>query len=374
MPQRPSSLPPSRRLPLALLLCGALFLLQQPAAAAPSGTNSKTAKNSKSPKSAQQAKPAKPKATSKATPKAKAGQARKQALAAPVETCPPAAKPPSPEALQAAQARASDRGLLWRLSKDGRQAYLYGSIHVGKLDWAIPGPKLAAALQDSDMLALELDPADPAVQQQMSAGLSLRRLEPDAPLRQRLDRHEAKACLPKGSLATIPHPLMQAFTLTLVEARREGLDPAYAQEQVLSGMAHSVQRPVVSLETVELQLDALLPREPAEAMEATSELLDLLEQGKARPVLKRLAEAWERSDLDTLANYEQWCECARNAAERAQLQRLNDARNPHLAERIDALIQAGHRPFAAVGALHMTGPQALPRLLERRGYQLERLQ
>ncbi|MFY8117527.1 MAG: TraB/GumN family protein [Roseateles sp.] len=370
MPQRPSSPAPARRLPLALLLCGTLFLLQQPAAAAPSGTSSKTAKNSKSSKSAKQAKPAKP----KATPKAKASQARKQALAAPGPTCPPVAKPPSPEALQAAQARASDRGLLWRLSKDGRQAYLYGSIHVGKLDWAIPGPKLAAALQDSDMLALELDPADPAVQQQMSAGLSLRRLEPDAPLRQRLERHEAKACLPKGSLAAIPHPLMQAFTLTLVAARWEGLDPAYAQEQVLSGMAHSVQRPVVSLETVELQLDALLPREPAEAMEATSELLDLLEQDKARPVLKRLAEAWERSDLETLANYEQWCECARNAAERAQLQRLNDERNPNLAERIDALIQAGHRPFAAVGALHMTGPQALPRLLEQRGYQLERLQ
>jgi uncharacterized protein YbaP (TraB family) len=60
-------------------------------------------------------------------------------------------------------------------------------------------------------------------------------------------------------------------------------------------------------------------------------------------------------------------------AERAQLRRLNDARNPFLAERIDALITQGHRLFAAVGALHMTGPQALPRLLEQRGYRLERL-
>jgi hypothetical protein len=288
--------------------------------------------------------------------------------------CPPGPEMPEPAALQAAQARAQDRGLLWRLSKAGRSvAYLYGSIHVGKLDWAVPGPRLAAALRDSDTLALELDPGDPAVQQQLAAGLARRPLSPDPALRARLARLARAACLPEGALAG-QHPLMQAFTLTLLAARWEGLDAGYAQEQVLSGLARAQQRPVLSLETPEQQLAALLPAERREALRMTQELLDLLEQGKARPVLRRLAEAWARSDLQALEDYEQWCECVASEADRAQLRRLNDARNPALAARIDALIGQGHRLFAAVGALHMTGPQSLTLLLEQRGYQVERLQ
>jgi uncharacterized protein YbaP (TraB family) len=33
----------------------------------------------------------------------------------------------------------------------------------------------------------------------------------------------------------------------------------------------------------------------------------------------------------------------------------------------------GRRVFAAVGALHMVGPQSLPRLLERQGFRVERI-
>ena len=55
------------------------------------------------------------------------------------------------------------------------------------------------------------------------------------------------------------------------------------------------------------------------------------------------------------------------------LARLNDARNPAMAERIAALHGEGRRVFAAVGALHMTGAQGLPRLLRERGFTVERV-
>lgn len=294
--------------------------------------------------------------------------ARAQTAAPP---CPPPPEPPGAAALRAAQA--SDRGLLWRLSKEGRaSAYLYGSIHVGRPDWSMPGPQLARALDESDTWALELDPADPAVQRALAEGLARRPLQPDAELRARLARQAALACLPEGALEGL-HPLMQAFALSLLAARWDGLDAGYAQEQILSQRARALQRPVVSLESVEIQLAALLPETPAEALAQSRELLEQLEQDKVRPTLRRLGEAWARGDLAALEAYEQWCDCVQSEAERDQLRRLNDARNPFLAERIDALITRGHRLFAAVGALHMTGPQALPRLLEQRGYRLERL-
>ena len=53
--------------------------------------------------------------------------------------------------------------------------------------------------------------------------------------------------------------------------------------------------------------------------------------------------------------------------------RLLDARNPGLAERIDALHTSGQRVFAAVGSLHMIGRTGLPALLARRGYTVERI-
>jgi hypothetical protein len=57
--------------------------------------------------------------------------------------------------------------------------------------------------------------------------------------------------------------------------------------------------------------------------------------------------------------------------ERRYLQRLNDERNGPIADKLVALHASGRRFFAAVGALHMTGPQALPQLLRARGFQVE---
>ena len=74
-----------------------------------------------------------------------------------------------------------------------------------------------------------------------------------------------------------------------------------------------------------------------------------------------------------IENYAQWCECADTAQDRAFLRRLNDERNAPMAERIEALHGEGKRVLVAVGALHMTGEQGLPRLMAARGFTVERL-
>ena len=59
---------------------------------------------------------------------------------------------------------AKDHGFLWRVARDGRSSYLYGTIHAAKAEWMFPGPLTLAALAASDTLALELDVLDPDVQ------------------------------------------------------------------------------------------------------------------------------------------------------------------------------------------------------------------
>lgn len=279
-----------------------------------------------------------------------------------------------PQLPAASAAPAADRGLLWRLRKNGRISYLYATLHLGRAGWLSPGPRLEAALRSSQVLALEIDASDAATQRQLAElSAASPAVQPDPALRELLRRRARAACLPPDALATL-HPLMQAMTLTLLEARRDGLDAGFAAEQMLLDRAKALGLRVAALETASAQLALLLPSDPLEAREQARQALEQLEQDGARPVMRRLAEAWERGDLDELERYEQWCDCANDDKERAWLRQLNDGRNPALAAGIAALHDGGAAVFAAVGALHMTGPQALPKLLTLHGFGVERVE
>jgi uncharacterized protein len=286
--------------------------------------------------------------------------------------CPPQASPPTPQQMQEANARAKDRGFLWRATKDGRTHHLYGTIHVGTLDWAFPGPKVRAALLDAEAMAFELDPLDPAIQNSLRSGAGAApKLAPA--VSERLAKQIERACLPAQALASL-HPMMQAVTVLLMDAAREGLQVGYGQEFALAGFARARSLRVISLETPERQMAALIPADPAKAERLVALTIDQLEGGQSRRVLKRMADAWERGDLDELTNYERWCDCMNSAEERAMMVALNDERNPAMADKIAALHGEGKRLFVAVGALHMTGAKALPSLLAARGFRVERVE
>jgi uncharacterized protein YbaP (TraB family) len=268
----------------------------------------------------------------------------------------------------AAGAPAKDRGLMWRITRDGRTSWLFGTLHVGKPAWRRLGPQLSAALKASDVLALEIDPSDPALLKALSEVLPPASLP--EPVAARLDRAFARACVASESLAML-HPVLQATTLTVLEARWLGMDSNYALENLL--LAQMRGRRVLSLETAAQQKAALLPDDPAEAMSLLEQSLAQLEDQSSRRVLARMAQAWEAGDLAALEDYDRWCECISNDSDRALMRKLNDERNPQLADGIEAQHRQGRRVFAAVGALHMTGEQSLPRLLAQRGFKVERI-
>jgi len=280
--------------------------------------------------------------------------------------CPPQPALPTAQQTEAWSTRAPDRGLLWRISRDGRSSYLYGSLHIGKADWAYPGPALRAAWAATEVLAVELDPAD------VGPALAAMKQEPLAPaLARRIELRAQAACLPPNALSTLP-TMLQLSMLTLLEARYDGFDVGFGQDLMLLTRAKAEGRPVQSLESVQEQLEALEPT-AAELPTVVDGTLKQLQRGQVRAPLRKLAETWSRGDLKTLANYSRWCACADSPAERAWLKRVNDDRNVQLAARIDALHGAGQSLLVAVGALHMSGPQALPRLLAARGFEVQAL-
>ena len=287
--------------------------------------------------------------------------------------CPALPQPPSPAQIEEGTKRARDRGFLWRVSRDGRTSFLYGTIHVGRLEWLFPGPEVLQAVRSSDVVALELDILDPQMGQRLRDGMALKTgHDLPRPLKERLQTQLKVACLPEEILTTTA-PLMVATTLTMMAGRREGLDPAYAIDPIYAGMARGLGKPVASLETPELQLDLLLGGSPREIEAAVESALDDLERGEAGPLVGRMADMWANGQLGELENYEKWCECVETDLDRRMMQRLLDDRNPGLAKGIAEIHASGKTVFAAVGSLHMIGRTGLPALLEGRGYKVERV-
>ncbi len=295
------------------------------------------------------------------------------AAAAPATDCPPPARALTPESFRAGLAEARDRGFFWRITKDGRTSYLYGTVHAARYEWMFPGPTLQSAVRSADVLALELDILDPQIQRRLGAAIRAREGDTlPAPLAERLQRRMAAECADEAAYASFA-PEFAVASLGMLAARRDGLDPSHAIDLVLDLYARDVGRPVVSLETPESQLQALRLPTREQTLDFVRDALDDLDSGKSRPLVRRIARIWTESDYADLDRYEQWCGCVDTEAEAAAMRRLLGDRNPGLADGIDAIHHSGRSVFAAVGSLHMIGANGLPALMKVRGYTVEQV-
>lgn len=286
--------------------------------------------------------------------------------------CPPVPRPPSAEEQAAGTRDARDRGMLWRAEKNGRTSWLYGTIHMGKVSWTFPGPTVRAALERSDTLALELDPLDPDTQRKLQAGMARNAsLKLTPALQHRLRSQFRRACM-QAEYAELLAPEMLAASLTMSASAHDGFHALFGIDLSLAQLARTMNKPVIALETVERQLAGLISTNEADLRDNMAQMLDDLERDRVRPLARRLARAWEAGLDDELRRFPAWCDCVRTPRARAQLKLLLDDRNPGLADSVDRLHTSGKSVFAAVGSLHLVGPQGLPALMARRGYTVTR--
>ncbi len=196
-------------------------------------------------------------------------------------TCPPSVVVPTQAELAQAGRNARDHGALWRFEKDGRAGYLYGTIHIANLEWAMPGPTIRRALRDAETVAIEADPGNPAT----GAGMAAPQKPHEAPslppkLLDRLRAQAARACEPWESLEAMP-PLMMVTRLTLLDARWDGLHTDYSIEAVLASFARKTGKNLATLETVAIQRAALVAGSPAEQAVEVEQRLMAVENGSA---------------------------------------------------------------------------------------------
>ena len=269
-------------------------------------------------------------------------------------------------------AQARDRGFLWRLTKGDHSSYLYGTIHMAKREWAFPGPKILQALRDIDTVALEVDPLDPQIRQELSSGLTAPRAQPEFPaaLQERIERRAAFECVPPETLHKLA-PELQVMVLTFLAGRRSELELAYGIDAVLAGFGRAAKKRIVSLETIDAQSRAIRAATGGGRVASLEKALDELESGRAAANLARLATLWAEADLAQIQRYEQGANDSGSDTGRSLSAQVLDERNRGMATGIDALHRSGSKVFAAVGFLHMVGPLGLPSLMSEKGYEVE---
>ncbi|WP_046900266.1 MULTISPECIES: TraB/GumN family protein [Gluconobacter] len=288
--------------------------------------------------------------------------------------CPAPAAVPSKSDLPHLLMTSQDRGFLWKATKDGHTSWLYGTVHASREEWLMPGPLIRSAILRSQAVALELNLQDP----QTLAALR----KPEEPAnrekliasgrKKKLDALADELCIPTAGFATTAIGL-EAAGLSASAARADGYYPDYAVDFVLQGMAGSLKKEVIALEDIQTQRNLLISPKLSEENAFIDETIKQISSGEARKDEDQLIAMWGRSDLTRLNQYKQWCKCERTPQEKRQTFHMIDERNAAMAQKILTLHDSGKSLFVAVGSLHMAGPQGLPALLKKDGFDVQQI-
>lgn len=268
------------------------------------------------------------------------------------------------------------RGALYRVRHEGRTAYLFGTIHVGKPEFAPLGAEVERALAQANKLILELDIRDeiPLQHALQKHGMYA---EDDG-----IERHLSAATFAhlKRTLTRFGIPLAQvqrlkpwmlANLLMGLDLEHHGYRRQYAAEYLL--LAAAAGKTVGELETAEYQMSLFDGMDAALQETYLSEALTELDDGQALKKARALITAWEEGDRAGLElAWKELLEAPSQTTEFTQ-RILLDQRNPAMASKVEALLREEQSSFVGVGMLHLIGDGGLPALLRQRGYSVEKV-
>ena len=268
--------------------------------------------------------------------------------------------------------------LIWEVRSPTTIVYLFGTIHVGARKMYPLGPVVEQAYAASRLLALEADPTDQAVA--LAAVQHSAYTPPD-----NLARHispalmeDVKKAAPALGLpieyARSMRPQLLSMTMAMMEIGREGYDPGLGLDMHFARRAKQDGKPIIELESIAGQLallDSFSP-ELQEAMLRTT--VDSIGDGSLANDLRDLVSAWTSGDATGLeAQLDKETEGLSPAQVAEMRERLYDARNREMTDKIVAMLVGNDAVFVAVGAGHLLGATGIVELLRQKGYAVKRL-
>jgi uncharacterized protein YbaP (TraB family) len=273
---------------------------------------------------------------------------------------------------------ARHQGGLFRISHEGRVAYLFGTVHVGTRGFYPLPPEVSRALGSASRVVVELDTRRNdawlralALHGRYAAGDDIRRHLPAPTLRALTAVLHARG-VSLGSMAGYK-PWLVANLLLSAELESKGYRRSDGVERTLLAQASRRGIKVTELESAEYQLALYDSMDGASAARYLQEVLDGLADGRALRTAQAVIDAWSSGDVRALDAVLQESTAGPGMVADFTRRVLLGRRNPEMADQIERLMREDSVTFVGVGLLHLLGANGLPQLLAQRGYLVERV-
>jgi len=276
----------------------------------------------------------------------------------------------------ALQACAGEPTFAWKVTKDGKTAYLMGSIHMATEAMYPLAPEIEAAFHESKALAVEADIEKvDQVQLQTSVmqkglyqgGDSLSKKLP----KETLDALNAHLKKDGQSVAALDmmKPWLVGLTISMLEFKKLGFKEELGIDKHFLDAAREKKK-ILELESAQFQID-LLSGFSDEQQEKFLKY-SLAEVGRMKEQVTEMVATWSKGDVDAFHKVSLKGNEKFPGIEEV-MKKLIDDRNVKMAEKVEAYLASGETTFVVAGALHMSGEKGIVSLLKAKGYTVEQI-
>jgi hypothetical protein len=282
---------------------------------------------------------------------------------------PPIAVPWLATLLLAASPALPDNLPMWEIAGAHNTIRLLGSIHFLRPGRDSLPPAVVAAVDDADVVLMELDLDD---LDQAGAQVSLQALGIDPggrTLQALLGARDYRLAATKADALGIDLALLQAFepwlaaiTISQIELQKLGFDSESGVERQVLRLAARDRKEVRGLETLQEQLAAMDALPPATQRAFLLQTLD--DAAEMREQIDDIVEAWKTGDVRTMES--EFLDDVRKQPE--LYRRIVVDRNRAWARKIGTLTRERTDYLVVVGTLHLVGPDSLNRMLDKAGH------
>lgn len=267
----------------------------------------------------------------------------------------------------------TDRGLFWKIEKDGRTSYLFGTVHVWKREWLPLNAGIEKAFAGAKTLAVELDPAKMdmagALQQMMLGGNETLEMRLGKPLYERTKAETDKMGVPEAAISKMK-PWGVMLVMAATKLQQLGYTPDAGLDNYLLQKAQASGKQIVELESGEQQLAAM---DSLSAKVQTALLADFLANVERTPqVIGEIVVAWKKGDAESAFALNQKG-FSDSEAKREFDDKFLYQRDVAMTRKIEELLRQPGPHFIAVGSLHLLGPRSIVGQLKAKGYRVEQI-
>jgi uncharacterized protein len=272
-------------------------------------------------------------------------------------------------------------GFLWKAEDNGNSVYMLGSIHVATEDFYPLHMEIEKAYQASSVLAVEADIYNVSLIETQKL-ISEKAMYPgETTLKDSIPNEvyeKLKKALNKHHIPLIAvekyKPWYVYMLLDSLKTLESGFDPDLGIDyHFLSRATDEDFKEIVELESMEFQLDVLNNFSPEVQLYLLETVLE--DDSTYEEDMKKLANLWKDGDAEGLEQLLFTQQEELREEEQIFNKEMLDNRNVGMANKIEQFLQNGEEEtyFVIVGAAHYFGEKGIVKLLEEKGYAVEKV-